>query len=54
MSPQRGGTTISFENKVWSEEGVTARPTLTLFKHTQGAKVRGGCDDDSPQTLSST
>ena len=43
MSPQRGRTTISFENKIWSEEGITARPTLTLFKHTEGAKVRFVC-----------
>ncbi|KAF8071180.1 hypothetical protein HT031_001262 [Scenedesmus sp. PABB004] len=39
LSPQRPRTIISFENRTFSSNGPGSRPTLTLFPHTEGAKV---------------
>jgi hypothetical protein len=39
LSPQRPRTIISFENKIFSSDGPGSRPVLTMFPHTEGAKV---------------
>jgi hypothetical protein len=39
LSPQRPRTIISFENRCWSSDGRGACPALTMFPHTEGAKV---------------
>lgn len=39
LSPQRPRTIISFENRCWSSEGPGSKPVLTMFPHTEGAKV---------------
>ncbi|WIA12059.1 hypothetical protein OEZ85_012136 [Tetradesmus obliquus] len=42
LSPQRPRTIISFENKIFSSDGPGSRPVLTMFPHTEGAKVSKG------------
>lgn len=39
LSPQRPRTIISFENRCWSSDGPGSKPVLTMFPHTEGAKV---------------
>jgi hypothetical protein len=40
LSPQRPRTVISFENRCWSSDGMGSKPVLSMFPHTEGAKVR--------------
>jgi hypothetical protein len=39
LSPQRPRTVISFENRCWSSDGPGSKPVLSMFPHTEGAKV---------------
>ncbi len=40
LSPQRPRTVISFENRIYSAAGAGTRPSLTVFPHMEGARVR--------------
>eukprot|EP00879_Flechtneria_rotunda_P024201 GHRR01025649.1.p1 GENE.GHRR01025649.1~~GHRR01025649.1.p1 ORF type:complete len:986 (+),score=357.96 GHRR01025649.1:892-3849(+) len=42
LSPQRPRTIISFENRMFSSDAPGSRPALTMFPHTEGAKVSQG------------